>query len=116
MTRCLLVIFTNAAAGREQEYMDWYDHHLDHMLELEDCVSAQHFRRVDHEEDLGPHGGGPYGFLAIYEFETDNVPATQARLSARLGTAVMPNTDAKTDTTGWYFAPVGDKRLGKATQ
>lgn len=105
MARCLLVIFTNAADGREQEYLDWYDTHLDHMLETEDCVSAQHFRRVDYSDK-----GGPHDFMAIYEFETDDVPATQARLGARMGTAAMPDSDAKTNTTGWYFAPVTDRR------
>jgi hypothetical protein len=105
MGRCLLVVFTNAAAGREAEYLDWYDRHLDHMLELEDCVTAKHFRRVDYGDK-----GGPHDFLAIYEFETEDVRATQARLSARMGTAAMPNSDAKTGTTGWYFAPVGELR------
>lgn len=109
MARVLLVIFTNAAKGREKEYQEWYDHHLDHMLELEDCVSAQHFHRVEYDE-LGPHAGGPYDFMAIYEFETDDVPATQKRLGERLGSARMPNTEAKTDTTGWYFAETGPLR------
>ncbi|MBN9243236.1 MAG: hypothetical protein J0I98_10620 [Mesorhizobium sp.] len=109
MARCVLVIFTNAAEGREQEYLDWYDKHLDHMLELEDCLSAQHFTQVDYTDDR--HHRGPHQYLAIYEFETDDVPATQARLSARLGGPTMPNSDAKTDTTGWYFAEIGPKRV-----
>lgn len=106
MGRCLLVVFTNAAAGREAEYLDWYDRHLDHMLELEDCVSAQHFRRVDYSDKSGPHR-----FMAIYEFETEDVAKTQARLSARMGSPAMPNSDAKTDLVGWYFAPVGEPRM-----
>lgn len=106
MTRCLLVIFTNPTPGREEEFDAWYETHLEHMLELEDCVSAQRFGFAPYDDDEDP----PHRHLAIYEFETDDVAATQARLGARMGSATMPSTDAKQDTVGWYFAPIGERR------
>lgn len=106
MGRCLLVVFTNAAAGREEEYDTWYDTHLDHMLEVDGCVAAQRFRVLPNSD-----GPPPHEYLAVYEFETDDVRATKALVSARMGSDAMPESDAKTDLAGWYVEPVSDRRV-----
>lgn len=110
MSRCTLVILTNPTEGREDEFGAWYDAHLDHMLELDDCVSAQLFRFVPASDKPPEHR-----YLALYEFETDDVPATQERLHARMGTETMPESDAKATTVGWYFEPVTERRTAEVT-
>ena len=78
------VVLTNAVEGREDEYNEWYDDvHLDDVLAVPGFVAAQRFTRVD------PTGENPFGHLALYEIETDDIEATMQRLTDVAGTDAM---------------------------
>jgi hypothetical protein len=109
MARHLLVVLTNSVAGRDDEFNDWYtNRHLDDMLKIEGVISARRFR-------YNPREGWPdcrHKYLALYEVETDDLPALQKRLAAAAGTELMPFSDVfdRGDTIGWYFEQIGESR------
>lgn len=85
------VALTNAVAGREQEFNDWYDHqHVKDVLAIPGFVSAQRFERV------GPvvRAGNPYRYLSTYEVVTDDPDAALRELLARVGTPSLPMCEA----------------------
>lgn len=85
------VALTNAVAGREQEFNDWYDNqHVKDVLAIPGFVAAQRFERI------GPvvRAGSPYRYLATYEVVTDDPDAALRELLARVGTPSMPMSEA----------------------
>lgn len=72
MARHLLLVFTNPEEGREEEFNTWYDDiHLPEVLEVDGFTAAQ--RLV---ASPGARGELPaQQYLAIYEVETDDLPA-----------------------------------------
>ena len=75
MATSFLMVFSEAAAGRESEYNDWYSNtHLAEILALPGFVSAQRFR-------AGPQqlpGHHPATYVALYEVEGDPAVALKA--------------------------------------
>ena len=109
MSRHLFVVLTAPTPGMEDEFNDWYtNRHLSDVLKLEDYKSAQRFRFVPQSPDDRPLR--PY--LAIYETETSDVPATQRRLREVVGTDAMPFIPAidRTQSIGWYYEEITEKR------
>jgi hypothetical protein len=112
MARYVFVVLTNAVAGKEQAFNDWYtNRHLPDVFNVDGYVAAQRFKFV-------PQQGGrasPHQFMALYEVETDDLAKTQAQLRAAAGTDAMPWHPAfdRSDVIGWYFAPITE-RLTKA--
>ncbi len=81
MSRRQLLILSDPAPGREQEYQDWYTHtHLPDVLTIPGFTAAQRFSTAD-------TGSGPSlpAFAAIYEFEAEDVDAVFAQLAERFG-------------------------------
>jgi hypothetical protein len=75
MAMGIILAHTAAAAGRDQEYNDWYrDVHVVDMLKLAGFTSARRFKRVDGEHDT------PY--LTVYEVEADDLNAALAGIAA----------------------------------
>jgi hypothetical protein len=61
-----------ASPEQAADYHQWYNEtHLPEMLSVDGFVSARRFEPVE--------GDGP--FIAIYEFDTDDLDATRARLA-----------------------------------
>lgn len=86
MKRYKLVALTNAVAGREDEFDQWYDRqHIPDVLSIPGVLSAERFVVV---------GEGPHRYMTIYEIETDDLEAVKAELGSRPGTDRMPITDA----------------------
>jgi hypothetical protein len=86
--RHLFVVLSNAVAGREDEFNDWYDNrHLDDVLAVPGVVSAQRFALSSEQRMAPPH---PFQYLALYEIETDDLKKVIETLSQRSGTTVMP--------------------------
>ncbi len=86
MARYKFIAQCNAVAGRERDFNTWYDtQHLPDMLKIPGFISAERFTLA---------GQGPFGFLAIYELETDDLAGTMAEIGKRAGTAAMPISDA----------------------
>jgi hypothetical protein len=92
MERHLMVVMTNPIKGREAEYNLWYDkQHLADVLKIPGIVSAERFELSASQRLAPPY---PYGYLALYWIETDDLPGVLGELKARSGSALMPLSDA----------------------
>ncbi len=73
-----LIVFTNAAEGRDEEFNDWYDNvHVPEILALGPFVSAQRYRVA--EEQVFPQ---THTYVALYEFEGPADVASKALTAA----------------------------------
>ncbi len=91
MPQYQLVVFSNALEGRDADYNDWYDNqHIDDVLAVPGFYRAQ---RLTIERTLS---GEPadYKYLAIYEFEADDLDRTLGYFFSITNTEKMPITDA----------------------
>ncbi|MBA4857475.1 hypothetical protein IU443_12480 [Nocardia farcinica] len=79
MPRHILLVHSAPADSRDDEYNTWYDEvHLPDVLEVDGFVAARRFVAA-----ASIHGERPeLPYLAIYEIETDDLPAALAALSA----------------------------------
>ena len=92
MERHLMVVMTNPVEGREDEYNTWYDdRHLADVLKIPGIVSAERLELSPVQRMDPPH---PYGYLALYWIETDNLQGVVDELRTRVGTELMPASDA----------------------
>jgi len=105
MAKHLLVVFTNAAEGKDEEFNRWYnDVHLADVLKADGFVGAQRFA-------LEPMGGeSPHRYLALYEIETDDIDAAVKGLAGSAGTMVI--SDAMTDAMALVASPITERRTG----
>jgi len=91
MAKQILVVVTNPAPGREDEYNKWYsDQHLGDVLKVPGFIAAQRFKLTfpDAKKPLV----GPY--LAIYELEADSPEKAMAALGEAAQGGAMVMTDA----------------------
>lgn len=106
MARYKLIVLTNAVDGQDDSFNEWYDkRHLADVVALPGFVGAERFQvAAGHGEEGSPH----WGYLAIYEIETDDLKAALAEMNARAGTDAMPLSPALDMTTVWSvpFEPV----------
>lgn len=113
MTKHHLLAFTNPVAGREEEFNRWYDErHVPDLLAVPGFVSAQRFALTD---ATGQDKAG-WTYLALYELETDDPDALMAEVRSRLGTEVMPVSDALDPATpaGLIAKAITARLLAKA--
>jgi len=85
-----LLVFSNPASGREEEYNRWYtDIHLGEVVASPGFTGARRFRLVP--------GDGPrpsHSYLAIYDLETDDVQDTLGGMTDRAANGQMQMSDA----------------------
>jgi hypothetical protein len=108
-----LVVFTNPVEGRDDEYNEWYtDVHLRDVLGIPGVVGAQRFRRSGIQRDDGPF---PWGYLAIYQCDTDDVRSVIRELKTRGGTELMRMTDSLAkERFVCFFEPITELRRAPA--
>jgi hypothetical protein len=97
MARHILLVQSDARQGLEDEYNKWYDEeHLPDVLSVDGFVAARRFLAVP-----SVHGELPeHRFLAVYELETDDLPAALAALSAAARSMHLnPAFDRETNLT-----------------
>ena len=105
----ILAVLSNPVAGRESEFNSWYDDvHLADVLRLDGFKWAERFRLAPNQEDAER----PYGFLALYGIETDDVGAVEKRLIEAAGTEAMPFSPALdlSDIKAWFFESIGERQ------
>lgn len=104
-----LIVLTNPVEGREDEYNTWYDDtHLADVLRIPGIIGAQRFRRADVQRAGGDY---PWGYLAIYDCDTDSPQRVIDSLKERGGTALMQMTDALAESRFvCFFEPITDLR------
>jgi hypothetical protein len=104
MPRYQLIVLTNAAKGRDEEFNDWYDNqHLGDVLSVPGFVGAQRFR-------LDPAAGSTdWSYLAIYDMETDDPAKCMAELQAQgaAGKMVMSDAADLSNATVFYATALG---------
>lgn len=82
-------VMSDPVAGREGEYDSWYnERHLQDLLAVPGFKGARRYLVLD----AFSHGAARR-FVAQYELETDNLPATMAVVNQRLGTPAMPMSE-----------------------
>lgn len=67
MTDATLVVFSRPAAGRDDDFNDWYTHiHLRDALRFRGSIAAERFRLADRQPQPLPDRYG-WGYLALYD-------------------------------------------------
>jgi hypothetical protein len=95
-----LIVFTNAADGRDDEFNEWYDSvHIPEVLALEPFTSAQRFRVADDQAFPQTHR-----YVALYQFDGDAGVALKT-LTAAAGDFRM--SDAMVDAHMIVVEPTG---------
>ena len=104
MSKHMLVVFTNAADGKDDEFNRWYDEvHLGDVLKVEGFVAAQRFKLSEMDGADSKHR-----YLALYEIETDDVAAVMERLTKSSGEMVL--SEAMADPSALVATPITERR------
>jgi hypothetical protein len=107
MAKHVFVVFSNPVEGREDDYNAWFtDVHLWDALKIPGIIAAQRFKLSDVQRNPPPY---PWGYLALYEVETDDLNQTVTALKERAGTSAMVISDALAGGIGWFFQPITPK-------
>lgn len=92
VSKATLLVYSNCAADREEEFNTWYDtvHVPDLLAEVPEIITARRMRLSGPAPGLSVRGGEPLvaQYLAMYELNTDDTRAFMKRLgevSASLG-------------------------------
>jgi hypothetical protein len=102
MTQHIYVVQTNAVAGQEAEFNDWYtNEHIHDVVSIDGWTAAQRFRLNEVGQSINTY---PYTYLAVYEMENDDVRGNLRRLnermrSARISPAMAPRPSARVFTS-----------------
>jgi hypothetical protein len=96
MGKYKLIVLSDAVAGREDEYNEWYSkQHLSDVIAVPGFVSAQRFKM-----QALVMGEFKNKYLAIYDIDTDEPQSTIDDLMLRWGTDAMIMSDTiDLDTT-----------------
>jgi hypothetical protein len=111
MAKHVLVVLSNATDGADEEFNRWYNGvHIPDVLKVKGFAAAQRFRIADAQ--MGP-AATPYGYLALYEVETDDLAATASALSSGAGEMVISPTLDMGKTVAWMYTPVAERVTAK---
>ncbi|HKV55364.1 MAG TPA: hypothetical protein VJN94_12070 [Candidatus Binataceae bacterium] len=113
MAKYTFVVLTNATAGKDDEFNQWYNgQHIPDVLSVPGFVCAQRFRLA--ETQMGDKNK-PHKYLALYEIETNDLPAVLKEMQARGGTADMVMSDAidMKSVAAYIFTPAAEKVMSK---
>lgn len=91
MSKYVLLVQSNAVAGKDDEYNQWYDEiHLKEVLALEGFHAAQRFA-VRGDPVIG---AASHKYVALYELATDDPQASLDALGKAVGEGEMAMSDA----------------------
>lgn len=101
-----MVVLSNPVRGAENEYNDWYNGtHVPDMLKVPGVIGAVRYRASAHQNPV--RGESPYGYLALYDLETEDIDGVIATIASRVGTDRMRMSDAMSkDMFAYYFEPL----------
>ncbi|HEX7854160.1 MAG TPA: hypothetical protein VF503_10730 [Sphingobium sp.] len=92
MPKFKMVALTNPVRGRDDEFNDWYQNiHLPEIVAYKGMVSAQRFKVA---VPLQEPGGTSFGYLAIYDIDTDDVGALLQRFGGDSAAGKNTTSDA----------------------
>jgi len=113
MAKYTFVVLTNPVPGKDAEYNEWYNkQHLPDVLNIPGLVCAQRFRLAEDQPQVEEK---THKYLALYEIETDDLPAVFKELAARRGTPemVMSESIDLKGVNAAVFKPVAEKMMAK---
>jgi hypothetical protein len=95
MAKYKLLVLSDAVAGRDDEFNQWYDKvHLPDVFKVPGVVGASRFRL---------RSGGKWRYLAIYELDCEDPAAVEQELMKRAGSGQMTMSDAF-DLSNFFMA------------
>ncbi|MDY6945508.1 MAG: DUF4286 family protein [Pseudomonadota bacterium] len=95
MARYKLLVLSDAVAGRDDEFNQWYDDvHLPDVFKVPGVVGASRFRL---------RSGGKWRYLAIYELDCDDPASVEQELARRAGSGQMTMSDSF-DLSNFFMA------------
>ena len=106
MAKYQLVVLTNAAKGRDEEFNAWYDKtHVKDVLAIPGFTGCQRYK-------LNPASGQTnWGYLALYDVETDDPAKMMAAMAEAGASGRMEMSEAADLSTATVFfaQPLGPK-------
>jgi hypothetical protein len=91
MAKALMVVGSNPTdPAQEAAFNEWYtEHHLDDVLAVAGFDTARRYTLSEVRPMLGTEPS-PFGYLAVYEIESDDLTATARELQAALDSGAIP--------------------------
>lgn len=110
--RELFLVFTNAVAGRDDEFNRWYDEiHVPDILDLSGVVSAQRYSLQPSERPKMAPNPTAHRYLTIYEVERDGNLVLQDMIAKSLsGTMALSEAFDITTASMDAWLPQGGNR------
>ncbi len=108
MAKHTLVVLTNAKDGADDAFNTWYnDVHIGDVLALDGFSAAQRFKLSDSQ--MPGISDVPYGYLALYEIDTDDINIPLNALTE--GAPAMEISDAfdGASASAWLFSPIAER-------
>ena len=104
----ILPALANAVNGREDKFNEWYSNrHLADLMAIPGVVAAQRYSLSEVQRMAPPY---PFGFLAIYEIEIDDLQSVLEALGKRANTPAMPISPAMApNSLILNFTPLGER-------
>lgn len=91
MTKGILVVLSEPADGKEQEYNDWYDTtHGPEIIALDGFTAYSRYKMAPAQP--GSNEGMP-GYCAVYEIDSDDLMGTVAGIGAAVAAGKVQMAD-----------------------
>ena len=103
-----LLVLSNAVTGRDDEFNEWYDEHLDHVLAVPGIEAAQRFRFSDGQFPPDVIPPSKHRYLTIYEVSRSPSAVIPALLDPRLADSLPEAFDRETERA-WWYSMVGER-------
>jgi hypothetical protein len=94
MSRYLFMVHSNAAQGREPEYLDFIAKHFDDIMALPGVIWGRRGAVAAVQARPAPD---THQFITVFEVETDDLPGFIAEMNSRVISGRMPRSSAVSD-------------------
>lgn len=109
MAKHFFFVFSDAVEGKDGDYHDWYERHVDCILAIPGFTAAQRFQRHDLEGRPADHG-----YLVIYEMEGEPIEIL-AGLRQAVSDGRLERPDPGCVAPGlrsFVYTPIGERKRG----
>ncbi len=113
MSKYIMAVYSNAVAGRDHEYNQWYNEiHMGEVLQVPGFVAAQRFAVAG---DPVRGEASVHKYLAIYELETEDPDACLTALNEAVAGGGMNVSDAISldDVAAQVYGPITERLMEK---
>ncbi len=95
MAKALMIVASNPTAPEhEAAYNEWYtETHLDDVLKVAGFTAARRYAHSEVRPMVGTEPS-PFGYLAVYEIESDDLEQTARDLQAALDSGAIPLSES----------------------